>query len=630
MENNIEYYLLKTPEELKSTELKKEIIDNENRHIFTWFCQRASEKQLEVLLDDEGISILGVTNNLSDKLNGLLTSGSRLNFFENEKICSMVLENDVLKHISEVNKDAAVSLMEYVYTYKKDRILEAYTYLQEDIQTEILKDMIFEKDEKVQLLRRSKKQSAEHLLTWNKFDLAELRIEEIENLISKGVVFHSLKYEEQITEKIASIGDVNRYRFLINRFEEYHDVSEIEERKRRQYEAELATINEEGLLDKFQRLKEIIKSGDYKINSQGLIEGLEGLKGFEGCEDVIYKLMFSRENIDESIKQINDYYVSNIIIDYFFKDIPTNVIKNVTAMLSYNDESQFLKEQDRDIYRMIQNIDSFDSKHKVMLFEVLKSQGIDISSKFYDDFSNAKETMVKQINDSIITEDNANELYNEELSNSAGVPIYYLGGQKFKCLVRNIGVNKEDSVLDESTLVFLFDGSSFSLDGSELLSTFGNIKEEYTLAYSGIPSKQLIHSFPVDSFTKYIRSYKDDIPENRNATERVLGFYTPEQFITNGKEYNEILISVPNIRKSNEFEEQLEAPKPFAIYCYDEISPADVESAKKLGLGIILVDTKCYEVDRSDRLSMYDTTDMLRRKRYNYMGSHRDDERLER
>lgn len=46
------------------------------------------------------------------------------------------------------------------------------------------------------------------------------------------------------------------------------------------------------------------------------------------------------------------------------------------------------------------------------------------------------------------------------------------------------------------------------------------------------------------------------------------------------KEYNEVLVSVPNSLKHNEFEEQLEAPKPFAIYCYDELSNNDLESEK--------------------------------------------------
>ena len=140
----------------------------------------------------------------------------------------------------------------------------------------------------------------------------------------------------------------------------------------------------------------------------------------------------------------------------------------------------------------------------------------------------------------------------------------------------------------------------------------------------------MIHSYLVDSYTKYNRSYKNDIPENRNATERVLGFYTPEQFITNAREYNELLISVPNIRKSNELEEQIEAPEAFAIYCYDKITISDIESAKRLGIGIILVDTKCYDVDRSDRLSMHDTTSFAKRTKYNYISSHsQKDERSE-
>ena len=627
MEHSVEYYLSKTPEELKSTELKKEIIDNSNRYIFTWFCQSASVEQLEALLEGEGINILAVTSNLRDKLNGLLSSGNEFDFFQNEKMCNIVLENNALEYIRTLSKDTAFSLMEYIYTNKKDGIIEAYMYLQEEVQVEILKEMAFENDEKRELLKRSKKQSAEYLLTWSSLDLRELSIGEIEALIEKEVIFPSLKYEEQLTEKIVSIGDVNRYRFLINKLEEYHDVSQIEERRRKQYEAELATINEDGLLEKFQNLKDLIKSRKIPVNSRGILEGIEG---FEGCEKMIYELMFSRRDIDEAIKQINDYYISNIIIDYFFKDVPTNVLKNITSMLAYDAENPFLGDLDKDLYRMIQNIDAFDSKHKCMLFEVLKMQGIDRSAKFYDDFSLAKETMVKQINDSIITEENVNEFYNEELSNTTGVPVYYLHGQKFKCLVRNVGGNKDFDILDERHLGFIHDGSSFSLDGSELLCTFGNNKVEYTLAYSGVPAKQLIHSFPVDSFTKYTRSYKDDIPENRNATERVLGFYTPEQFTTIAKEYNEILISVPNIRKNNELEEQLEAPKPFAIYCYDQISPYDIESAKKLGLGIILVDTKCYEIDRNGRVSMHETINAAKRKKYDYMRSYQDDdERLE-
>ena len=235
----------------------------------------------------------------------------------------------------------------------------------------------------------------------------------------------------------------------------------------------------------------------------------------------------------------------------------------------------------------------------------MKEQNIEWTEKFYDNFSEARETMVEQINNSILTKDNMQELYSEELSEQLGVPIYYLNGQKYKVLVRNIGVMKE-KIMTEENVAFITDGSSFSIDGSEMLRVFQHIDKEYTLAYSGVPKKQLIHSFFGDSFTKYSRN-KIGIPNNRDSAERIIKYYTPEQFTTIGGSYNELLIAVPNIRrKSNEFEEQLERPNAFAIYCYDEIKEADVESAKRLGLSIILVNTKAYDVDRSNRASTHD------------------------
>lgn len=323
---------------------------------------------------------------------------------------------------------------------------------------------------------------------------------------------------------------------------------------------------------------------------------------------------------------MNDYYLSNIIIDYHLKDVPTNALKNVRAMMAYNKENHFLSEKDKDMYDFIQNIDTFDSAHKLMLFKIMNEQNIEWTEKFYDDFTMARDAMVAQINDSLLTKDNMSELYDETLSKQAEVPIYCLRGQKYKVLVRNIGVGKNQLLTDEN-LGFIIDGSSFSVDGSEMVDVFGSIDKEYVLAYSKIPDKQLIHSFFGDSFTRYERD-ENDVPLNKDSSERIVEFYTPEQLTSKGVGYNELLISVPNIRrKNNEFEERLERTEAFAIYCYDEIKPADIESAKKLGLSIIMVDTKAYNLDRSGRASTLDE-DPWNNKKLQYISSSRDmDER---
>ena len=78
--------LLLTPENEKFTRIYEEddefivpqttneIINNSNKYIFVWFCQRASKEQVEMLMDDEGVNLLSQAGDLRDKLNGILIS----------------------------------------------------------------------------------------------------------------------------------------------------------------------------------------------------------------------------------------------------------------------------------------------------------------------------------------------------------------------------------------------------------------------------------------------------------------------------------------------------------------------------------------------------------------------------
>ena len=77
--------------------------------------------------------------------------------------------------------------------------------------------------------------------------------------------------------------------------------------------------------------------------------------------------------------------------------------------------------------------------------------------------------------------------------------------------------------------------------------------------------------------------------------------------------YNELLIAVPNVTRLNsEFDKQLESPEPLAIYCYDKISQNDIKAAKELGIGIILVKTESYHIDKRNGLDITSTTSLGR------------------
>ena len=136
------------------------------------------------------------------------------------------------------------------------------------------------------------------------------------------------------------------------------------------------------------------------------------------------------------------------------------------------------------------------------------------------------------------------------------------------------------------------------------------IEKYYNLIYSNFPIDQVIHMYPVDSFSNYDRSY------HRKATNRVYELYTPTEMLEKSSDYNEIIIAQKNEKKHDELNEKLQNPKILGIYCYDEITPYDIESAKNLGVGIVVVRTKAYNIQYDNRLRMIETLSSAFGQRY--------------
>ena len=244
------------------------------------------------------------------------------------------------------------------------------------------------------------------------------------------------------------------------------------------------------------------------------------------------------------------------------------------------------------------DISVFDKKK---ILDNLKNKNM--AHKFYDDFRLARSKMVELFNSSILNSDNIYRYENKELSNKYGVPVYEMNGNEFYVLVKAIEKRK-DSILNPNDLYAYRDGSSFSIDGGNKLSTFLDTNMYYNLAYNRIPDNQLVHVFEVDSFSNYYRNKNNNLPYDRNGTDRINRLFTPKEIVDVSSSYNELIISQPN-RMNDEFNSKLEQPVPFAIYCYDDISDHDILSSKATGLGIILVNTKKYDIDKSGRVSLH-------------------------
>ena len=249
-------------------------------------------------------------------------------------------------------------------------------------------------------------------------------------------------------------------------------------------------------------------------------------------------------------------------------------------------------------------------------------------SKHYDVFREAKDKAATLIKEQMLNPSNIDAYLDKAETEKAGVPIYVLDGQDFFAFVKSISLSKE-RVIENPDMRFYVDGSSFSLDGSKKLDTFQDPREYYNLIYGDFEISQVIHMYPVDSYTKYIRN------STTKATSRVYELYTPTELVEKSKDYNEILLAQKNHSKiGDELNDNLKLPTVLGIYCYDEITPNDIESAKNLGVGIVVVKTNKYDLQSDGKLRMMETLSpsfgMRYAKNIDYLSNVTDDDLIHR
>ena len=415
-----------------------------------------------------------------------------------------------------------------------------------------------------------------------------------------------------------SINDVKTYRVLVDRLSNCIDTTNIEELRKKYYEEQLSNV-ENGLLKSYSNFSKDLENDEF------FDEALSKNLGSYVLDNTLYD-SFRKKSNEEATKFESDFQMTNMIIDYLFEDIPTNVLININNLLNFQKgEGKTLSDDDIILYTEISNLDKKTAEEKVELFNKLKN--LNLKKKFYFDYSKAKDKMVELFNQNMLNKENIDKYKNDDFSKQAGVDVYCLDGDKFMVLIKSFHDTK-DEVLNGDIFHFGVDGSSFSIDGSSKLKTFKDPEKYYNLAYTGIPFHQLIHSFSVDSFSKYVRDDKG-LPD-RIATNRINKLMTPDEFLLDSRDYNELIISVPNryIKEDNEFNNSLKNPVPFALYCYDTITNNDIETAKKYNLGIIVVNTKKYNINNENKMSMYDTMALEAENSYNYIDMDWDERKV--
>ena len=355
------------------------------------------------------------------------------------------------------------------------------------------------------------------------------------------------------------------------------------------YEAlyeKLASMDEIDPFSFMQTAREIFKDANdgeifellNQINKVNLESGLNGIKEF--------------------LKEKSNVMLGNMIIDSHFKDYYLNVLKDVKQLCNFDTLGGNALSSDKiEIYKKIIEINNLSYEEKLELNTELGKKNY--VEEFYDDVRNSRNKMYSLIREEILNEDKISKYLDKKETEKFGVNIYRLEGEPFFALVKSFSVNKTFE-LSLSSIYSHKDAGSFSIDASNKLNTFHDPKDNYNLIFNDFNIDQVVHMFPTDSFSGYARGEK--------ATDRVIELLTPKEFTGRSRDYNEVIIAQKNIGKPSDMDDRLPLPKPFAIYCYDEIGPNDIESAKNLGIGIVVVNTKKYNIETNNsQISMFDT-----------------------
>ncbi len=614
--DTLKEYIYKNPDTplLKESSIKKKLIDSPRKYDFIWFVQDANGAILASLLDEEGIHILQSSTDVVDKLNAIITCETSCHFaFQSDIFCEMVLLNwyglDTPFH--SLNEKEAISFLQYLDRNYPKKVLDLFPKLSAKTQVEILKTINFSLDRIGSFLRTGRKEAIEYILT-NDFrihTLSDFSFSELYTLATKKVAIpFSLFHQKSFIEKISTIGNVKDYRYLLNALSASNDVSEIELARKEYYERQFSSYDKEEQMLKlhltwYQEISNRMESGEEFFSF--LDANLVPFYGMGSEEFSIRNKIFSfysnkdKEGLKNFFRQESRLQITNMVIDYHFAEIPYNFFLDLRELVHFQEgEGRTLLQEEIDAYSKLLSLDDLSYEEVMKIHAHLKEY--DMIEKYYDHFRSAKDKQASLIEEAMLTESSVQKYKNEILSAQAGVPVYVLDGDEFYAFVKSSHTSK-NMPLDSNYRTYSGDGGSYSLDGSNKLKTFKDPREIYNFIYKSIPKSQIVHTYPADSYSLYKRDLD-------TSTKRIYELLTPKELVGKSNSYNEILVAVPNPSKpQDELQASLEAPELLGIYCYDTITDNDIISAKNMGIGIVLVKTKNYQIDTSNRMRLMDT-----------------------
>ena len=586
-------------------------IINSNKQDFLDFLDNDYNGKILNLLDDEGVELLKKNSYIEDRITYILNYSNYVDLlFNNQKFLDLFLSTDISKYyasLKNLNNKTYDLIVNRCLELNKDINLtgQLISYFNKDYRLKFIDKYDYPNDLIYEMLKRNPKILGKKILEKYNIDLLSHNIP-VGGLVAAG---KSLSFEDMTKRKgysyVNSSGEVfylssdllnmdvakklwnelnvYEYRFLINDANYCGDPTNLNNYAKTKEEEFILNTDYpkiyQNIFDMIKKLSNLdSSSNEYRDIFRNLIRQIQI---FPNEYTNLRMLIFNGE-FDEVINLITkslDEKKSDYIIDYHFEENYYNVMYDLRELLEFYYAGNIDIPEDRlYLYQKIVNIDMLSSQEKIELHNELKQYNM--MEFFYDDMTFARKKVREALKDYAMVKDELVKFKDEELSNEYGVDVYNINDNPFFAIVKS-GIRFEDS---------LPVGHSYSLVGNGCISVFGSLKNSNTYVYdaSDLNPEQIVHIFPEDSYTLY-----QPFSFTEKATDRVEQLMMPAELLYNKRTYNEILILEQGSMQTD-IDSRIPRLKRIALYCVDQITAKDVETAKIHNIGIMLINSKKY------------------------------------
>ncbi len=603
LEKNVEEFKMM----IQDSTLKRVFIQRSTTSQFSHFVAYEDIDTILSVLDEEGILYLEKSLHAGEKVRSILSNHcpALIPLLKKKSFLKLVYKfgpHNNFESISSFSLEEATLFLRYVEEqFGRKRLIELMRAFEEEEICGLIDNFQLNRKELLPFVLYGPKvvseQALSKLITINNFSY-----ENLDSLVERSIhIPKHLLEESAFLQKMVTMDSVKSYRLLVEKMKLNHDVSYMETLRKKYYESRMASFHEgTGLLRQMERLYDDIIHSDIQMWYEQNLSKYFSFFGDSANEDILL------EEIQELVSQKNfkvpllhylqresSIWIANMIVDYHFEEVPHNLFLDMQELCNYASRvEEILSPQKLELYRRILSLDSLPHSEKMRLHEALKKYPI--QEEFYDDMRRARNHCYQRLGDSLLNEQSILPFYDEASSLKYGVPIYVVKEELYYALIKCI-TNRKDEVLQKDDLWCDVDAASYSIDGPSKFKLFYSPKEYYTFIYFDLPVSQVLHIFPLDSYSSYDRVYNLVASNYRNF------LMSPKQLLDDSDDYNEIVIAQRNTRREDEVNNRLVMPKMFGIYTYDAFSEKDIESAKNLGLAIVVVKTRSYRRHRREK-----------------------------